>query len=361
MSTISEIARITVKGAPKGTSGDSPTERAWLLYTAAMEQALREGVTPNPDGTVVWVGNMKGIAKSLWPEVNWENGTDAENWMIPVYSAFRDNGVARVVERNIDKDPTRNRWLLSPTFDVRMDKAKVKAYQASYTEKRLSKAEAGEDREPAPVTVSKTESKASKPAQKASKSSKPTEQRRRNDDPTLVAERTARLTARGEFPCPHCSKVFPSQGAIGGHMKAHNPEIARPHKCRVCRRGFTTPVGLSNHLRMHEAQKVQAAPTVLSDVALRKQQKNKNAAAASAAAPVASPVTSTVPGATLEYAAPATAGLDVTSAVQALVQALNVAAAQNAAALQAENQALKAQLEQVRSIFANTVPASNAS
>lgn len=47
-------------------------------------------------------------------------------------------------------------------------------------------------------------------------------------------------------PCPICGRMFKSYGILDNHLPTH--DMNRPYKCSLCRVGFISENGLSDHL-----------------------------------------------------------------------------------------------------------------
>ncbi|GBP00407.1 hypothetical protein EVAR_69530_1 [Eumeta japonica] len=69
---------------------------------------------------------------------------------------------------------------------------------------------------------------------------------------SLKASRRGR-NLRPQFTCTYCKYTSPRRYLLIRHMKSHSDE--RPHKCRVCERGFKTVASLQNHINTHNGVK----------------------------------------------------------------------------------------------------------
>lgn len=226
MVAIMDSARITVTGAPTQFTGmaTSIEERAWLMWTRFRESSAHPAAHTEVPGGILTNGSMKTHARFLFPEVAWGD-TDAEAvFMEPVYKYLRRSGNAKVIRRRVDGTPYVSEWFLSSEW-LAMDEGRGRktpptAYEEKRTraERRLTAAEAGEDRTPMPVTTTKTVrlNIAGRPISEAVSTN------------ARESVRKARLVGHALAPTycrePGCEALppFSKPAAIGGHVAMHN-------------------------------------------------------------------------------------------------------------------------------------------
>lgn len=310
MPDLRSLARVTRRGGSITPTGvtiqrndveDSLETKCWLIYTAMMEKARRrldegrswQGRTVDPDGRIVTVDALKAHARDLYPTaVDWSDNLQTITFMKPIYKYLRTTGNAIILARNVDGDTTKTAWSLSPEWSSepapavvsRVNKS-VRAERAEKNEKKVTAAEAGEDRAPAPVTVRRAPRKPQEvvvtddkkkytdadfavveggfkcplcedvrptraaarghfgskhrqtekftPNPKGSSKSRPRSPSTKNVTPNASALSMTTTSAvpsgdsENPYMCPTCGDLFPSNHAYGGHLKKHNSQMIR--------------------------------------------------------------------------------------------------------------------------------------
>jgi hypothetical protein len=185
MPTLREAARITARGKdiPDVSSGEVKPN-AWLLWSAVHTHAEREGappatfaeandmatkdvsisgITADGDEGFIWRGVVNKAFVELWPMAPrvFDDGsaegraTQSARRMLNQYLRMTGNLICLV---RGNKDSPSSWWVRGEWYDGMPAPALSKtgpAMEPTRTEKRLTAHEAGEDREPKPVSVSK--------------------------------------------------------------------------------------------------------------------------------------------------------------------------------------------------------------
>lgn len=141
MPEISETVRITGKG--RNLREDLPTN-SWLLWTA-----IHEGETTEPhelDGVagVLWRGGLNTKVSDMWPALPRQD-TDTRN---AINRYLRSSGNMICLKRE-SRPPLW--WLSSTWIEAKPDMPAT--VTPTRTERRLTRNQAGEDRQPAPVST----------------------------------------------------------------------------------------------------------------------------------------------------------------------------------------------------------------
>lgn len=303
MPTVAETARVTYKGAPPtGKDADTAQEKAWLVWTSVIEEAKRLGTKPEPgQNYLLWIGSLKAHVKRLWPEVEWEDQQKAQDFCMPIYYYLNFNKIMKTVRRNVPNTFS-NEWAVSLSFEEGAipKKPKKPRVEPTRTEQRLSAHEAGEDREPAPVEVTRSGQRIKASVRKAD----------------------------GTYACPvaGCGATFTSAYGIGPHnrafhrrpdMKVWKPNTEPAHEA-IRAKAFK-----------HKSPKARAATAI---------QTGAGGAGASTAVAIPAPVVQVVEAA-------------VQNLVEAIVKSIP-ADNGKVEALQAENAALREKIERIQKAFA---------
>lgn len=279
MPTLASLARVTRRGGTitpdnidiqRDDVQDSTETKCWLIYTAMKEAAERSASAEIDSlGRVVYLDNLKRHARDLYPTVQWSDPTVVANFMKPIYSYLRASGNATIIQRNVGGDTNITKWSLAPEWTSGNASAPVKQIRTPRkSEAKVTAAEAGEDREPAPVIVTRKEIPVT--------------------DTNAVFPQV-----EGGYGCPLCPSTFATLPKIRGHygaahkqdhikkskayratkvvepkaspkgsvtrdtaIRTGDPE--RPWGCPICDATFTNFHGVGGHLSKHNAEAREA-------------------------------------------------------------------------------------------------------
>lgn len=146
---LGDVAKITLDG--HSIEDEDLDSMACLVHAAALRRAQDDGHRTQWNGTVGWTlpCTMAEIILSLWPENRLPNGRLDGDWAKPLYVHLK--GTGSVVHIRQEGAP----WWIRESYSSGVP---VMRHVGTRTraEARLTPAEAGEDREPGDVTVTKT-------------------------------------------------------------------------------------------------------------------------------------------------------------------------------------------------------------
>lgn len=230
MPTVGEIARVSTKEI-------STEERARKIWEKMRAEALRRKLpkTSNRYGTgYILSGSIASYAAQIWPEMDFSDRRDrkAKAFLVSVYPYMRACGTVVTIETSLVKGKAENRIFVN---DVYTDRALIPVAPGSKTrsnadraalltgaptrraEARLTPHEAGEDREPEPVTVMHVDPEveaAEAPAPEETPA--PAAKQRPKGNPKVPANRI----------CTICDKQFAHFRQRNAHMATHAPGSA---------------------------------------------------------------------------------------------------------------------------------------
>jgi cell division protein FtsB len=260
MPTVREIATVRPQQALSAKdSADPIVERSWMIWTAMKEAAERSGSERDAAGNLLFATNLKAHARFLYPDdVNWDDKDAVAAFMDPVYMYLRRHGIAKVVHRNVGGDFTVSVWAVSPRFDGGTARRLDLNEGLSKREARLTAAEAGEDREPAPVTIrtiTKEDGVDSYPCtEPGCDRTFSSPQARNGHKPSHIPGNVGRERSPRSFVVDKESLVAGREeaAALGVPTKAvKTDDPAAPWKCAVCDEKFTTKFAIGGHMKAH--------------------------------------------------------------------------------------------------------------
>ena len=207
MPSLSSLARVTRRGGPvtptnvdiqRNDVQDSIETRSWLIYTAMLEAANRNGGAIVDGDRITYVDSLKRHARDLYPTVEWEDVIKTAAFMKPVYSYLRTTGNATILQRNWQGDTSKNLWSIALTWQIGNTATRV--IRSAPNKTKVTAAEAGEDRAAAPVTITYKEV-------------------------TVTARKQVGAFFTHDdagFHCPKCPDIFKTEASVRGHYGARH-------------------------------------------------------------------------------------------------------------------------------------------
>lgn len=248
MPTLKELAHVTVRG--RDLIDDDTQTEAWMLYSLVREATRDEDAyTHNNEAGFSWAGSVHEKVLELWPSLptdRFDKQTANKRQRITDY--LKKSGNMVCLQRGNLHRPSI--WWLRDEWSWQKPTTQTSS-KMSDAERRLTPTEAGEDREPAPVTVTHREPDALVGAVKLLDSST-------HDCPQCPArfltsfqlhshmsKNSGREHQQGRYPCPLCPTVVNSTATLSQH-------VSRRHRnggqvCSVC--GHVSPSGRSEAMR----------------------------------------------------------------------------------------------------------------
>jgi hypothetical protein len=157
---IMDTAKITAGGYDLYEASEIE-QRAYLVWQYAIGDSAK--TEASADRGILYRGNLKTVILALWPELAPKDRHDEyQAFSRDVYGFLRSTGNAKCVQGS--SDPSKVVWWLSSTWQKPVAGVVIKIpsgaaarhVELTARERRLTKKEAGEDREPAPVTIIRT-------------------------------------------------------------------------------------------------------------------------------------------------------------------------------------------------------------
>ena len=163
MARLSSTARVSVSGRDAAEARDAAIEqKCWMVWARAHSLLSEGGGKPQSlDGVAGLAGelNLRGVVSRLWPELSGKDQRpELDAFIAPIYEYLKKSGNARCVLQpapGSGKRPVwwvRSDWREVLAIHIGMSTRTEESYMTKQ-EKRLTPAEAGEDRQPAPVDV----------------------------------------------------------------------------------------------------------------------------------------------------------------------------------------------------------------
>lgn len=160
MTRVSEMAEISARGLDPNDP-DSIVARAFLVWNAARGNVSRIERVVGPRGGVLYHGNLTSVILDLWPHLSHtDKAEELDRFRKEVYGFLRATNNA-VNEKRGTHGGDVVWWLtdtwVPPTGPVvlKVTAATAATHKPTATERKLTPKEAGEDRPPAPVTVTR--------------------------------------------------------------------------------------------------------------------------------------------------------------------------------------------------------------
>ena len=234
MAQVKDVARITSGGKrlPDVNQNELPVN-AWLVWEAVRNKVVAERDpekrSHQGDPGHIWRGTLSSIFTSLWPDMSngyIGNANEATKVKTTLSNYLRDTNNLVCLDRGAISPGTKAAgtsrlptWWIRGEWNEAPPQSRSHGLTPTYTERRLTPHEAGEDRAPAPVTVNRTVT-VTQPAATPSPLS-------------ALAGPKANVDAvaahqGNKFPCtePGCELSFTSLGGRSNHENYHKTHRA---------------------------------------------------------------------------------------------------------------------------------------
>jgi len=163
MARLSSTARVSVSGRDAAEARDAAIEqKCWMVWARAHSLLSEGGGRPQSlEGVAGIAGelNLRGVVARLWPELSGKDQRpELDAFIAPIYEYLKKSGNARCVLQPAPGSGRRPVWWIRADWrevlaiHIGMSTRTEESYMTKQ-EKRLTPAEAGEDRSPAPVEV----------------------------------------------------------------------------------------------------------------------------------------------------------------------------------------------------------------